>query len=303
MINWLCPKPDGPSGGVTFIHHFAHILDCNGHRSQVIQQSPFDLWWDAEPVPGYIIAGSANRDIKENITIIPEVWWHEYSPYWPNPIMLCQNWLWLDKRVPLVPGTKIITVSRHLSNYLQREYENANVIGIVHPYVPKVFRVDLEQKRNTNLVYIQNRRTDLVSEAVRLLNKFNFDTFIGSDTTQVALSKCFNQAEYFLHLVTPEGWPQICAEAMSCGSVVVGTTGGSGNEFMFHKETAMVLQDPVYGFQVTNKDMLYQALSHLNFLRDNPKIKGEIESKAEKWVAQYNVDHTTEELLKVFGAL
>ena len=310
MIYWLCPKPGAPSGGVLVIHHFAHILDTHGIPSRVIQAEPFEVWWDAEPVPEYIYK---ERDtfihdaLRDNacVTVIPETLWHaetEKAP-WCNPVMMCQNWMWLDKRLPL-KGAKVVVCSRHLSNYLQREYEGADVIGIVRPFVNGAFTAvprDAASKRQR--VLIISRRNSIAGNLRDFLTKLDYEVdFVDQPLTQKEIATHLQGADYYAHLVSPEGWPQACLEAMRCGTVVVGTPGGSGVEFMFHKETAMVVQDGVYG-HITEKDMVYQIASALNELRDTPELKESIRAKAIEWSKRYTEEATAKELLAVFGGM
>lgn len=304
MVNWLCPKPEAPSGGVMFIHRFAYLLSQLGIESKVIQQKPFEVWWDATPVPKEIYAG---RDIQgalagDNMTIIPEPMWHNEFRQWPNPIMLCQNWIWLDKRLPL-GDAKIIVCSRHLANYIQRNYNGGRVIGIIHPYVADGVFVREDEHRVANRVLIINRRNDLGVKLRAILEELKFEVVMSTgNVSQTTLASNLARSDYYAHLISPEGWPQICVEAMRSGAVVVGTTGGSGNEFMFHTETAMVAQDSVYGYNVTDDIMLNQIAEHLFKLREEMAKKESIRNKAYEWSARYNCELTLAELGKVFGA-
>lgn len=305
MINWLCPKPSAPSGGVLFVHRLAELLDRNIVGMSRVTQVPesFDVWWGASPIDKKIYSNRMmNESYPTDITIIPEGMWHNEKGNWPNPIMFCQNWLWLDKRIPL-KGVKIITVSRHLSNYLQREYQGANVVGIIHPYVGKVFDYNPSIPKTKNRVIVVSRRNNLGEMIRPMLSQAGYDIdFIDKPISQAEIAEHFSKAEYYVHLVSPEGWPQICLEAMRAGTLVVGTTGGSGNEFMFHEQTAMVAQDSVYG-QVSDQEMLNRIVVLLGRLRDNEQLKAEMRSKAAEWSHRYTEEATTKELLEMVKRL
>ncbi len=49
------------------------------------------------------------------------------------------------------------------------------------------------------------------------------------------------KSNIFLNIGYPEGFPFPPLEAMACGCIVVGYTGGGGNEFMIDGETALLL--------------------------------------------------------------
>jgi hypothetical protein len=57
------------------------------------------------------------------------------------------------------------------------------------------------------------------------------------------LISLYNQHQIFINLGYPEGFCRPAAEAMACGTVVAGFTGGGGNDFMFDGVNSFIAED------------------------------------------------------------
>jgi hypothetical protein len=72
---------------------------------------------------------------------------------------------------------------------------------------------------------------------------------------------------------------------------------------MFHRETAMVAQDSVYGYNITDSETIYQIVSYLNDLSRDDQLRLKLMKNAMEWTRQYNPDRTTAELVRVFAPI
>lgn len=74
-------------------------------------------------------------------------------------------------------------------------------------------------------------------------NQIAFDLRVVDGLTEDELIKEYQKSDIFLATGYPEGFSLPPLEAMSCGCVVVGFSGGGGNEFMLDNKTALVATD------------------------------------------------------------
>jgi len=253
-IHWMCPRPDAPSGGVWFIHRLARLTQSLGYVTQLVKEN-FTVWWDAHPVDNVDELEQAIVDDGDTI-IVPECWWHKVSELnmvkggagtVVRMVMFLQNHIWLDKEYFRSNPGPVIVCSQYLANWVEREY-GIKPLGIVNPYLDDdVWSVQPKVRRR---VLLFSRRADpkLIDYLFDALPEAGFRPYVVADAkSQHEMATYFDEAEYYLHLVEPEGFPMICLEAMRSGTLVIGTTGGGGNEFMFDGQTALTVAGPVMG--------------------------------------------------------
>lgn len=302
MIYFLCPKPSAPSGGVQFIHNIVRLLNGVGLESKVLLTEPFDCWWMAHPIPDSMI-GSVRDSIQDGSTlVVPECLWAGRFP--PRlalgdyrRVVFVQNYIWLPDGFEY-HQVETLVCSRYLANHMQRLHR-ANVIGLVRPYLDN----DLWQPtpKKANRVLVVARRNPYHEQVRDMLQAAGFDVDYSTEPmTQAELSARFVDAEFYVHLVHPEGFPLIALEAMRSGAIVVGTTGGGGQEFMFHRETAMAVADPQHGHYLT-EDFLNGIVDNLNALRADQNLRSRIWQQAHNWSLRYTAEATTQELISIFG--
>lgn len=276
-----------------YIHRWAAIASQIGIDSAVFQTTPFSVWWDGDYLTPHMIESIGQGDT----VIIPETMWDEYAPKFDNKIMLLQNWLWMSKHE--YPGVSTIVCSRYLANYVMREHPEMVLRGIVRPYLSEgLFSGPEGNERDTSRVLVMSRRSNLGPKIKEQLERHEFSVeYIDHAISQYILSLAFKQCEYYVHTVSPEGWPQICLEAMRSKTLVVGTSGGGGNEFMFDGENCVVTQDTTHA-NITDDEFISQVIEGIVALRSNPN-KEEMRDKAYQWSLRYTLDATAEELKRV----
>lgn len=303
MIFFLCPKPQTPSGGCWFIHRLAFLLNMADRPAKVIQTEPFQIWWDSHPTDPRMIGKLSDlRPTEYDTVVIPEVLWGEKTPVnalnGPHRIVVfVQNRIWLgDSRNYDNGVVEVLVCSRYLKNYMERVHR-AKVIGIVRPYLdPDVWH---PTPKIANRTLIVARRNPYHEKVKAMLEADGFPVeYVTDPITQMELARRLSTCEFYVHLTHPEGFPMACLEAMRMGTIVVGTTGGGGNEFLFDRETAMVSADPEAGHCSTD-DFLGEVMRHLNTLRGDANLRSKMWLQAHNWSLRYTAEATTKELLEV----
>lgn len=298
-LYFLCPKPALPSGGCWFIHRLVGLLNEMGHEARVWTPQPYPIWWDSHPIDQSLVVQSIQPSRGDTV-VIPEVNWPVSEMNGARQIIFVQNYIWLDKYVfDNNPGDTIVC-SRFLANHMQRVF-NANVIGKITPYLDDDVWFPSPKTANRVLI-VARRRPDLSSILCEQLesNGFSVD-YVTDPMSQAELSQHFNSAEFYVHTVYPEGFPMICLEAMRSGTIVVGTTGGGGNEFMMHNETAVCIQDPENGRYFNEGEFVNRIVEQLLILKGDSDKRSRIWTQAHNWSLRYTADATKLDLKAVFG--
>lgn len=309
MIAWVCPKPETASGGVAFIHRLARLCQQNGMPSEVWQLEPFDVWWDAEgpfdDVKSYV------RETGEPATIVlPEVSLPNFDVQQAREagdrvVVFIQNHVWANKDPKAYEAVDIVTCSRFLDNWVRRTLDNKPV-GMLSPYASAPWRTSPKTKDKT--LVIARRNTELAKLMKVALEEKDFPVeFLEEDIRQTALAELLDSCEYYVHLSYPEGIPWAAAEAMLSGTIVCGTTGGGGNEFLFGNETAMVVQDPQNG-QYDQTEDKGNAEFVRRIMEQMIAISGDADKRSRMWqngrnwiLGRYTRERTASQLKAIFG--
>lgn len=301
-IFFLCPKPDVPSGGVFLIHRLVQLLNEAGKPAKVIRARPFDVFWDANPIPESMTGGLKDL-VGGGTLVVPEVLWPPMH-FDGRKIIFVQNYIWLSQdSSPFANGAaEVLVCSRFLANHMKRLY-HANVIGKVTPFLdPGVWLSpnDLPYGKDSNRVLVMARRNKYWPKLVYALEAEGFPLeIVEKPVTQHELAEKLSHCEFYAHLTAPEGFPMACLEAMRAGTIVVGTTGGGGNEFMFNGETAAVVNDPATGGYGA-EDFVRGIMIKLIHLREDAELRNKLWILAHTWSQRYTAAATTKELLEIF---
>lgn len=298
-----CPMPAAPSGGVYMLFKMAEVLRRLGHEACVVQTQPFTPYWFAYEPPADLATSASMVAGTDDIVIIPETLWPQPPRIYMLPgvrrIMFLQNYIWLDRAGYLRDPGETIVCSRFLWNYARREM-NAKVIGKFTPYLEEgIWKVT---PKTQNKVLVMGRRNSYHEKLVAQLRSSSYDVdYVTEPLTQREISQRLESCEYYVHLVHPEGFPMACLEAMRSGTIVVGTTGGGGNEFMHHRETAYCIQDPEFGRYGSEDEFISRIIEALSELSGNADLRSLLWTQAQDWSLKYNIEAAEDELKGMFG--
>lgn len=296
----IAPKPGSPSGGCWLLHRIADLLDKMGKDAYVLQEEPYQVFWDANPISNRLIKYDINQVKPDDIVLVPEVLWLKYVNLNANKICLVQNWIWSP---PLTSDIPVITVSRYLENYAKRNW-NSKIVGKITPFLDDNVWGRNPVEHTKDRVLLMGRRNNYHQTMKLALEETGFSVdYVTEPLTQWELAEKLNEAEYYVHLSHPEGFVMSALEAMRSRTMVVGTTGGGGLELMHGRyETAYVVQDPWNGkYDNTHAEFQRRIIEGLIWLRDNPMDAERMRKTAFEWSLRYNQKETSEELRRIFG--
>ena len=300
MIYFYCPKPPNllPSGGIWFIHRIVGLLNEIDIPARVWTPNPIDVYWDAHPIDKSLVTQSIRLGQGDTL-VVPEVNWPMAQVQGVRNILFVQNYVWLNKAEYFSNPGEVLVCSRFLFNHMRRVFDS-HVIGKVTPFLDD--DVWQDSPKQGNRVLVIGRRTETWRKMVELLNENGFvPEVIEQPLTHRQLSESFSRCEYYVHLVYPEGFPIICLEAMRSGTLVVGTTGGGGTEFLFDRETSFVVQDPESGQYFSQDQFCERIISKLREIRNDSETKDRVKNTAMEWSKRYTADATKKELMEIFG--
>jgi hypothetical protein len=293
---FFCPKPAAPSGGVWFIHKLVGLLRKMGKEAFVVTNEPFDVWWDANPLSKSYIKVASPKLAYTHTIVIPETSIHLTYRNVERKICFLQNHIWAEK---IPEDGETIVCSRYLYNYTLDKYAKQKKIWKVTPYLEEDVWYSTEKIKEK--VFMYSRRSSYSEYITSLLTERGFIVdHCTEPVSQRDAAKRLSDSEYYVHLSYPEGFPMACLEAMRSKALVVGTPGGGGDEFMFHKETAMCVQDPRFGrYEDSKEEFGRRILDDILSLREHEEAKTRMRDTAYQWSLQYNEKSTTSDLAQI----
>lgn len=302
MIVFLCPKPKDPSGGCWFIHRCVQLLNQAGREALVVQTEPYEVWWDANPIPPSMVTTLDKAPRHCDVLVVPEVL---YPPSGAiaaeRTICFVQNRAYLPEAYR-DPKPETMVVSRYLYNWMKRVHGVAS--SRVTPFLDDGLWLDpneIGHSKDANCVLVIARRNSYHEKLAAALEGAGFPyDYVTAPLDQRELAKFLARCEFYVHLAHPEGFPMACLEAMRAGTIVVGTTGGGGNEFMFHNETALCVMDPEVG-RYGPDNFIAGIVEQLVRLHGDADLRSKLWTQAKNWSLRYTAQATTGQLLKVFG--
>jgi glycosyltransferase involved in cell wall biosynthesis len=210
-----------------------------------------------------------------------------------------QSWRYLEQRLkPEDMGKNYITLgydyvincSEHLCRMLKLKmdidsYPITNGID-QRKFFPK------SQKRVKNRVLALSRKhPDELKKIMQGLEKTALEFRVVDGLTEDEIVNEYQQADIFLATGYPEGLPLPQLEAMNCGCVVVGFSGGGGDEYMQHMVTSLVAKD----------GNCEQVVEQLTMLSNNDALKEIIRNNGVKKAKEYTLQNTKTMLNNFFS--
>jgi len=145
----------------------------------------------------------------------------------------------------------IITLKGYCEEYI-KEFTLVPVHSVLNGIDLSLFNFKVSKKEKNSVLILYRKNIKIIDEFLENLPKrikehFNFHIQYKHLHTQ-ELIKEYKKHDIYLTFSYPEGFSLTPLEAMACGCIVGGFTGGGGNLYMKNEETALICEDgDIYG--------------------------------------------------------
>lgn len=242
-----------PVGGVKVILQHCLILKELGYDVKLIKLGDYEGNFFNFDVDIYKYSDVAFSMSPESIVVIPECC-PGYQDYFNKykKVLFAQNtriyggvthsYFDIDKSFVDNGFVKIMTCSDFVANALSKEPLES--VSIINNFIDqKKFIYKSEYRVENRVLALPRKNAKDIEKIISLANGLGYDFVFADALTESELIDEYHKADIFLASGYPEGFGLPPLEAMACGAVVVGFTGGGANEFMIHKKTALVAKD------------------------------------------------------------
>jgi hypothetical protein len=199
-----------------------------------------------------------------DVLIFPEVLVNEIQKYpAENPKYLAVlNWRYLEvftqkSKQPFPQLNGILTNSQYTLKKLREKYPHISITHIPHVIESRFKRtISLSQRTKNSILILNRKNTNHVPGILAFLENIPHQVTLVNNVDPTELIQLYNQHQIFINLGYPEGFCRPAAEAMACGNIVVGFTGGGGSDFMNHGFNSFIAPDG-------DEQQLIKLLSHV----------------------------------------
>jgi len=149
----------------------------------------------------------------------------------------------------------------------------------------------MPHKRIKNRVLTLSRKNpELIGEIINTARNLDFEFKVVDGLTEDELIKEYQKADIFMATGYPEGLPLPQLEAMNCGCIVIGFSGGGGDEYMINNSTALVAADG-------DSQGVIEKLRMIEF---DMGLKERIRAKGMERAQEYTLENTSKMLNNFF---
>lgn len=241
-----------PTGGVKVIYQHCKLL-----REMGVDAKPLLMGKYHGNFFDFDIPTVRYKEIKDDIGVNDIIVATEFKPYQgklfkeAKKILFLQNWIgvtrWLhpedhNKSYLDIGYDKVVTCSQYCSDYVS-EKMNIPTSTITNGIDLTLFRPSKEKRINNRILAMSRKNPQDLSIIQQIMKEKGFEIRVVDGLTQAELIEEYQAADIFIATGYPEGFSLPPLEAMACGAVVVGFTGGAAAEYMIDEETALVCSD------------------------------------------------------------
>lgn len=243
-----------PVGGIKVMYQHCMMLQEQGYEAYPLIMGDYvgnffgyDIELKYIKDVGYILT-------EEDVIVATEFFPYEGTNFiGAKKVLFMQNWINIDKRLKNQDVNKsyidigydyVMTCGSFCSEVVNKKM-GIDATTITNG-IDRLEFINKPEERIAGRVLAMSRKNLVDLEEITKLvksKKTDFDLKIVDGLTQVELIKEYQKADIFLATGYPEGFSLPPLEAMSCGCVVIGFTGGGASEYMIHNETALVSKD------------------------------------------------------------
>ncbi|WP_250034286.1 glycosyltransferase [Paractinoplanes maris] len=311
-VYYLAPDNDRPSGGVRVIYRHVDLLGELGIRAAVVhEKAGFRCSWFANETP--VVTAAAVVPGRADVLVVPE--WYGPAmgqvPREPRLVVFNQRAYDTFDSVPYdgtAPGAPYS--EPHPVALLAVSDDNVELLRYAFPRIPvhltrnviddRIFFPSSAPRRRL-LSYVPHRRHAEREQLLHILRSRGvlrgWDLTAISGRTEEETAAIMRDSAVFLSLSEREGFGLPPAEAMACGSYVVGYPGLAGREFL----------DPAYSAPVADGDLLALARAVEDACAtfdSDPAVPAKKGAEASRQVlSRYSADNLRADLTAFYGPL
>lgn len=288
-----------PVGGIKVIYQHCIILKKLGYDVYPVLMGSYhgDFY-------GYNLQTISHADAIEKMDSSDVVVATEFEPYQglffydAIKVLFVQNWLGVLTRLNakdkgnnyLAMGyDHVITCSDYCTSYVKKEM-NIPASTVTNGIDLAKFYPKSENRVNNRILAMSRKNPEDLKKIIKMMDGSVFEFKIVDGLTEPELIKEYQAADIFLATGYPEGFGLPPLEAMACGCVVVGFTGGGGKEFMHENKTAFVADD----------GDVNAIVAQLKQIAENSELKETIRSNGLINAQKYGLENTQEQLKAFF---
>lgn len=282
-----------PVGGIKVMYQHCMILQEMGYEAYPLVMGDY-----VGNFFGYDLDIKYIKDVGYDLTEEDVIVSPEFRPYLGLKFKNCtkvffnqsQNWRYYDHSLKKEDIGKdyfelgydyVINCSEHLCQMLKSKL-NVDSTAITNGIDQTKF-FPLPNKRVAGrILSLSRKHPEHIKKIIQATKELDFEFRVVDGLTEEELINEYQQADIFLATGYPEGLPLPQLEAMNCGCVVIGFSGGGGNEYMIDNHTALVAEDGDCDGVVTK----------LKILEGDDRLKEDIRKNGYKKATQYTLENT-----------
>lgn len=269
-----------PSGGVKIIYQHCEMLRRHGFEATPVHLGDFVIDWFPHSIASLTHKEALFTIAAEDILICPEIIPAAAAEFpCRQKIAFVQNWFLADigtgpeRRYEDFGFTGLLACSNYIRDYMASRSKLPCTV-VTNGIDLSLFKLSDAPPIHQQVLY-QNRRNVVDARAAIALLKPALRAGcqfveLGNNLSQAEMICSFQAADIYLAIGYPEGFALPPLEAMACGCVVIGFSGGGGLEHMIDNQSALVAPD---GDSATLADCLTRVLEDSS-LKEGLREKG-----------------------------
>ena len=291
-----------PVGGIKVMYQHCMMLQEQGYEAYPLIMGDY-----VGNFFGYDIELKYIKDVGYDLSSKDIVVSPEFLPYlglnFKNCIKILfnqsQSWRYYENKLDKVDTGKnylelgydyVINCSEYLCEML-RVKMNLDSVPITNGIDQSKFFPLPEKRIEGRVLVLSRKHPEHIQDIIFESRELNFNFHIVDGLTESELINEYQQADIFLATGYPEGFSLPQLEAMNCGCVVIGFSGGGGDEYMIDNVTSLVSTDGDCA----------DVVKRLQILEKNKVFKEEIRQGGYEKASEYTLENTKRMLSEFYS--
>lgn len=289
-------------GDIPIIFNHCDILNKNGIKAIPIiidNGAPLNLDWFYHDTHAEKLCSNVYYDITEDDIIVCPSTMSSAIKLFPRgrKFMFVQNYAkYIEGSAEKFNYEGIITLKGYCESYIKK-LTTIPVHSVLNGIDLSLFNFKVPQKEKNSVLILYRKNIEIIDKFFEnmpevIKKNFSFHVHYKHLHTKELIEE-YKRHDIYLTFSYPEGFSLTPLEAMACGCVVGGFTGGGANLYMKDGETALVCDDgDIYG--------IYRILERI-INEDN--IKETLRLNSIKKVKEFSLEAMEKSILDVFQDL